>query len=138
MSFYQEILKFLDEMIDGEYDNVDDDYEELRSFLQAKFKEAAYYASPEVIKSLGDLMQHYYTNENPEIHVLRGRKLFAELTVQIRRDIGHETSIFRRETWLDVLRISIKDIHEYIPNPKVKDRGKKTRPTMVLNKMKIK
>jgi hypothetical protein len=136
MAFYQEILAFLDDMIDGKYEESDTD--QLKEFIQGKFKEAAYYASPEVIKSLGDLMQHYYTNKDLDIHVLRGRKLFAELTVQIRKDIGHDTRFHRRETWLDVLRFSIKDIHQYVPKNKAKDRGKKSQPDMVLGKKRIK
>ena len=83
-------------------------------------------------------MKHYYTNEDPEIQVLRGRKLLAELTVQIRRDLGHDTTFFRKETWLDILRFSIRDIRDYIPSSKIKDRGKKTKPVMVNNHKRIK
>ncbi len=138
MSFYKDLLSFMGDMIDGKYDRHDDNYDDLRGMIQDKFKEAAYYASPEVIKSFGDLMQHYYTDSNPDILVLRGRKLLAELTVQIRIDLGHNASSFRKETWLDILRFSIKDIKDYIPTAKVKDRGKKTKPAMVRNKEKIK
>lgn len=135
--FYQDLLSFLGDIIDGKYDSEDENYGDLRDFIQEKFKEAAYYASPEVLKSLGDLMQHYYTNEDQDIYTLRARKLFAEMTVQIRKDLGHDTPFYRRETWLDVLRFSIKDIHEFIPAKEIKDRGRKTRPSMIQNKKKI-
>lgn len=137
-TFYQDILSFLDDLIDGKYDRDDDNYEELREFMQSKFKDAAYYGSPDVIKSLGDLMQHFYTNNDPSVHVIRGRKLFAELAVQIRKDLGHTSSIFRKETWLDVLRFSIKDISTFIPQHKIKDYGKKTGPVMIHDGRKIK
>ena len=136
-TFYQELLSLLDDTIDGKYDRDDGDYTEFRQIMQGKFKEAAYYASPEVIKSLGDLMQHYYTNQDENINTLRGRKLQAELTVQIRRDLGHDTTLFRKESWLDILRFSIRDIHDFIPSRRVKDRGRKTRPIMVINGKRI-
>jgi hypothetical protein len=138
MSLYQELFSLLDDLIDGKYDRDDNNYDELRELIQGKFKEAAYYASPEVVKSLGDLMQHYYTNDDPEIHVLRGRKLFAEMVVQIRKDLGHDTTLTRKESWLDILRFSIKDISDYIPAKKRNDRGKKTKPVMIVNSKEIK
>lgn len=137
-AFYQDLLSFLEDIIDGKYDREDEDYTEFREFMQKKFKEAAYYASPEVLKSLGDLMQHYYTNIDADTHVLRGRKLLAELTVQIRKDLGHDSPFYRKETWLDILRFSIKDIRDYIPAKHIGDRGKKTRPSMLHVKKKIK
>lgn len=134
--FYKEILAILDGLIDGEYDRDDGDYTEIRDVIAGKFKEAAYYASPEVIKSFGDLMQHYYTNEDADLHVLRARKLFAELTVQIRKDLGHTSSFRRKETWLDVMRFSIRDISKYIPK-KTGDRGVKTGTPMIYEGKKI-
>lgn len=59
-------------------------------------------------------------------------RLYGDLVVQIRKDLGH-VKWFESESWLDVVRLKIKDIDDYIPN---KNRGQRlthTMPGMLIN-----
>ena len=135
--FYAKLLEFLQDLIDGVYDSPEEKNKEALVKVREIFQEAVHYASPEVIKSFGDLMQHFYLSDETSMEYrLRGRKLYFELAVKIRKDLGH-SSFLRRESWLDLMRISIKDISLYVPKKYSKDKSRKTHPAIEYEGKKI-
>lgn len=130
---YQELLDFLFDVIE-EDDKLSESEktEKAKSFL----RKMIYVSSPKVLKSFGDFMQSQYNDKDPNGFI--ARKLMAELIVRIRKDLGLR-SIFSRESWLDVMRIYIRDIHMFVPRHYANARRTRSiRPTIIINGEKIK
>jgi hypothetical protein len=131
--FYSDFLKFLQELIDGKFNDQDKMTEQLKQHVN----DLVYYAPTSVVKSFGDLTQHIYTqeesNKSDNYNSLRTLKLYAELRVQIRKDLGNTKS----ESWLDILRLTITDIGDLVTHSYRSDRGKKTNPPMQAKEGKI-
>lgn len=135
-TFYFKLMDFMEDVIDGKFqgDVVDQ--------MKRVVRDLIYYAPTSVVKSFGDYMQHVYAAESftdeqkaNNGYDLRSLKLYAELKVQIRRDLGNAS---RRESWFDILRLTIKDIKSFIPKYSISDRGRKTNPPMKVNGKDIK
>jgi predicted DNA-binding protein (MmcQ/YjbR family) len=138
--FYIDLIGTLQKLFDDEWDEVVEKQtstEKMKELLQ----KAYYYSSTDVLRSLADLMQHFYITSEKEQEetdfILRAKKLLAELIVQIRKDLGH-ANFMNSENWLDILRLNIKDISEYVHESYRKDKGKKTYPSMLFGKKRIK
>lgn len=130
--FYEDSLKFFSEYLDGNLSEkeIDEIAKKIRSINQ----EIIYYAPTKVVKSFGDLVQHLYKDAQDDelastLFTVKSKKLFAELEVQIRKDLGHARGrLYNKETWLDMMRITTTDIDEYIHKRYHRERGEKTRP----------
>ena len=71
----------------------------------------ALFGSDRVVKAWNTLMQHHYTARESDLDSgFAGIGLFAELLLEIRRDLGNKNSSLGR---LDMLRGIIKDIEEH-------------------------
>ncbi|HSX45734.1 MAG TPA: hypothetical protein VLG27_01870 [Candidatus Saccharimonadia bacterium] len=135
---YIALLEFLSELEDNA---ASADQDQVATELKKYFKQILYYGSPGVLKALGDYMQFFYTeyDESRDFKTdqtnLFQYKLYGELVVQVRKDLGH-VKWLETESWLDVIRLKIKDINEYIPEKGRGYRGEGTKPSMLLNKKK--
>jgi len=129
---YIALLNFLSELEDGEADQA-----RVTKDLKRYFKEVLYYGSPGVLKALGDYMRFFYTEwdssrgEDDQTNLYQFR-LYGDLVVQIRKDLGH-VKWLESESWLDVIRLKIKDIDSYIPEKDRKMRAQHTEPEMLIN-----
>lgn len=121
---YQDLVEFLFDVIESDHKYSEE--EKIQKATQL-LRKMTYSSSPDVLKSFGDFMQAQYNDSDPD-HII-ARKLMAELIVQIRKDLGLR-SRFSRENWLDVMRIYIRDIHEFLPKRHQGHRGKKTYPRL--------
>ncbi len=134
---YFGLLEFLTKLQDMN-DATEEETAEIVRSLKSYFKEIMYYGSPGVLKALGDYMHFFYSEFDSERDITKDEtnifqfKLYGELVIQIRKDLGH-VKWTESESWLDVIRLTIKDIDEYIPEKFRADRGKKSSPPITIN-----
>lgn len=132
--FYFEMLRFLDALIEDKFKG--DAIESTKDMM----RELVYFAPTNVVKGFGDFMQNIYATDKADdeqdkkARNMKTLKLYAELKVQIRRDLGNAK---RSESWMDIQRLTTHDIHEYVPKSFHMDRGKRTRPQMIVGDKKI-
>jgi hypothetical protein len=132
---YVDLIELINDLQEGDDQNLDENIAKLKKY----FKQILYYGSPGVLKALGDYMQFIYNefddskNFDEDQTNLFHHKLYGELVVQMRKDLGH-VKWFESESWLDVLRLTITDIDQYVPESSRKSRGSRTQPPIVINK----
>lgn len=123
---YFELLNFMEDLMSEKYAGRE---KEVQIKIKDLVNRLVFYAPTSVIKSFGDVTQHAYLNRNDPEHGMRMLKLYAELKVQIRKDLGNVTWA-SGESWADILRLTITDIRDFLPPGYAKDRGAKTLPDL--------
>ena len=94
-----------------------------------------FFASSKVLKASGDFMQHLYRQQKRkglsagqiDDNNFTNLKLYAELVVAIREDLGIDGP-WTRVSWADIVRPTISDLDEYTPSRFSRNRKRRTLP----------